>query len=114
MTIILDAMGSDKYPDPEIQGALDAAREFGEEIILVGNQELIEPKLKALNTGNLPVRIHHAPDMLEMGDHVVESAIKKPKNSMAIGMELVKNRRGQRFCHRGIHRGGHVRRPAHA
>ncbi len=52
MTIILDAMGSDKYPDPEIQGAIDAAREYGEEIMLVGKQEVLEPKLKALNPGS--------------------------------------------------------------
>jgi len=101
MTIILDAMGSDKHPDPEILGAIDASRQFGEEIILVGKQDMIEPKLKALNTNNLPIRIHHAPDMLEMGDHVVESAIKKPRNSMAIGIELVKNGEGNAFVTAG-------------
>ncbi len=101
MTIILDAMGSDKYPDPELQGAIDAAREFGEEIILVGKQELIEPRLKALNHGSLPIRIHDAPDVLEMGDKVVESAMKKPKNSMAIGMELVKSGQGSAFVTAG-------------
>jgi phosphate acyltransferase len=101
MTIILDAMGSDKYPDPEIQGAIDAARQFGEEIVLVGKQDLIEPKLKALNPGSLPVRIHNAPDVLEMGDHVVESAMKKPQNSMAIGMELVKAGQGSCFVTAG-------------
>lgn len=101
MTIILDAMGSDKYPDPELQGAIDAAREFGEEIILVGKQELIEPKLKALNPGSLPIRIHDAPDVLEMGDKVVESAQKKPRNSMAIGMELVKSGQGSAFVTAG-------------
>lgn len=101
MTIILDAMGSDKYPDPEIQGAIDAAREFGEEIVLVGQQELIEPKLKALSPGSLPIRIHHAPDILEMGDKVVESAMKKPQNSMAVGMELVKAGEGSCFVTAG-------------
>lgn len=101
MTIILDAMGSDKFPDPEIQGAVDAVREFGEDIILVGNQDLIAPKLKALNQDNLAISIHHAPDMLEMGDHVVESAIKKPNNSMAIGMELVKSGQGSAFVTAG-------------
>lgn len=48
MTIILDAMGSDSYPDPEIQAAVAAAEELNIEIILVGNKEIIEPKLKAL------------------------------------------------------------------
>lgn len=101
MTIILDAMGSDKYPDPEIQGAIDAARQFGEEIVLVGQQEILEPRLKTYSAGALPVRIHHAPDVLEMGDKVVESAIKKPQNSMAVGMELVRSGEGDAFVTAG-------------
>ncbi len=39
MTIVLDAMGSDQYPDPEIRAAIDCSIEFGEEILLVGNEE---------------------------------------------------------------------------
>lgn len=101
MTIILDAMGSDQHPDPEIQGALDAARIYKESIILVGRQDLLESKLKALNTENLPVTIHNAPDVLEMGDKVVESAVKKPLNSMAVGMELVKSGAGKAFVTAG-------------
>ena len=101
MTIILDAMGSDQHPDPEIQGALDAARIYKEPIILVGKQELLETKLKALNIENLPVTIHDAPDILEMGEKVVESAIKKPLNSMAVGMELVKSGFGSAFVTAG-------------
>ena len=75
MTIILDAMGSDQYPDPEIQAAVTAAELFGEEIILVGNRALIEPKLKALNTKNLPILIEDAPDLVEMGEKPVEAAL---------------------------------------
>ena len=84
MTIILDAHGSDLHPEPEIQGAIDAARIYKEAIILVGQKENLEKKLKALNTDNLPVTIHDAPDILEMGDKVVESAIKKPYRTGAI------------------------------
>ena len=101
MTIILDAMGSDKYPDPEIQAAVEFASQTHEEIILVGNQELIEPKLKALNTAGAPVRIVHAPEMVEMGDHVVESSRSKPQNSMAIGLGLIKSGQGQAFVSAG-------------
>jgi phosphate acyltransferase len=101
MTIILDAMGSDDYPGPEIQGALDAARDFGEEIILVGNEELIRPRLEALNTHAQPVRIVHAPDVLEMTDKPVEGARKKPQNSMAVGLELVKSGQGSAFVTAG-------------
>ncbi len=101
MTIILDGMGTDNYPDPEVQAAVSAAELFDEEIILVGNRELLEPKLKALNTEQLPIQIEHAPEILEMGDHVVESTRKKPQNSMAVGLELIKTGRGQAFITAG-------------
>jgi len=101
MTIVLDAMGSDDYPDPEIQGAIDAAQLLDEEIILVGQQELIEPKLNTLNTKKLPIRIHHAPDVMEMTDKPVESARKKPNNSMAVGLSLVKSGEAQAFVTAG-------------
>jgi len=101
MTIILDAMGSDNYPDPEIQGALQAAEMLGIEVILVGKEDLLAPKLAQLNTKDLPVRIHHAPEVLEMEDKVVESTRKKPLNSMAVGMELVKSGEGEAFVTAG-------------
>jgi len=91
MKIVLDAMGSDHYPDPEIQAAVAYYQLFQEEIILVGNQDIIQPKLSALNPKQVPIKILHAPDMLEMGEKAVESARKKPNNSMAIGMDLIKS-----------------------
>lgn len=101
MTIILDAMGSDKYPDPEIQGAVTAAELFGEEIVLVGHEDILKPKLDLLNIKKLPVVIQHAPDVLEMEDKAVSGATKKPNNSMAIGLKLVKSGRGQVFVSAG-------------
>lgn len=101
MTIILDAMGSDEYPNPEIQAALTAAELFKEEIILVGREDLIRPRLETLNTKKLPVLIEHAPDVLEMGDKAVNDSKKKRDNSMAVGMRLVKSGRGQAFISAG-------------
>lgn len=101
MTIILDAMGSDRYPDPEIEGAIIAAREFGEKIILVGNKDIIEPKLAAQKISGLGIELVHAPEVLEMGDKAVESAKVKRQNSMAIGMEMVKAGKGDAFITAG-------------
>lgn len=101
MTIVLDAMGSDQYPDPEIQAAVTAAELYGEEIILVGNQALIEPKLRALNLKNLPILIEDAPDLVEMGEKPVEAARRKPRNSMAVGLGLIKSGRAQAFVSAG-------------
>ncbi len=101
MAIVLDAMGSDRYPDPEIQAAVEAAALYGQEIILTGNEEILAEKLKAVNVRNLPVRIVHAPDVLEMGEKAVESARRKPNNSMAVGMQLVKSGQADAFVTAG-------------
>jgi phosphate acyltransferase len=101
MSIVLDAMGSDKFPDPEIQAAIEVAKMTGEEIILVGNLELIEAKVKSLNQANAPVRLVHAPDVLEMGEKAVESTKRKPLNSMAVGLGLVKSGEAKAFVTAG-------------
>ena len=101
MTVILDAMGSDHYPDPEIHAAVELVRADREELILVGNEEMIRPKLQAITTETLPIRIVHAPEVLEMTDKPVENARKKSQNSMAVGMELIKSGEGQAFVTAG-------------
>ncbi|PKN84286.1 MAG: phosphate--acyl-ACP acyltransferase [Chloroflexi bacterium HGW-Chloroflexi-8] len=94
MTIILDAMGSDDYPIPEIEGSLLASRDLGIKIILVGKKDLLEPILKAKNSNNLPVVIENADDVLEMTDKPVEATKSKPNNSMAVGLRLLKSGQG--------------------
>jgi len=90
MRIILDAMGSDNYPDPEVKAAVDAGKQFGEEILLVGHEEQLKPRLEALGGSN-KVKIIHAPEVLKMSDKPTRSARGKAENSMAIGMDLLKS-----------------------
>ena len=101
MTIILDAMGSDEYPDPEIKGAVDAAEILQEKIVLVGNEDIIKPKLNEVSPGNALLSIVHAPEVVEMWDKPVESARQKPDNSMAVGIQLVKEDKGDAFVTAG-------------
>jgi glycerol-3-phosphate acyltransferase PlsX len=100
MRIVLDAMGSDSYPDPEIEGAVEAVKRFGDEIILVGNEDLLKPKLEIYGGGN-KVKLVHAPEVLEMSDKPARSARGKAKNSMAIGMDLIKSGEGDAFVTAG-------------
>jgi len=81
MAIILDAMGSDSYPSPELEAAVLVRRTMGEELILVGKQELLEARFKELFPAEKPLHIVDAPDIVEMTDKPVESARKKPNNS---------------------------------
>ena len=103
--IVVDAMGSDAYPTPDVVGAVEAAREYGVEIILVGDQARIKPVLDAQNPGTLPIRVVHAPEMLTMEDKGEQLAFKArhkdAKNSMAVGMDLVKNGEADGFVTAG-------------
>lgn len=90
MRIVLDAMGSDSHPEPELHAALDAAQNWNDEVILVGPKEKLEDRLHSLSANQSLVRVVHAPEVLEMGDKPAESARHKSQNSMAVGMDLIK------------------------
>lgn len=100
MTIVLDAMGSDDRPDPEVQAAVTASNQLDEEILLVGPEPILKEKLSALPGNKSKVRIVHAPEALDMSDHIVEARAKK-QNSMQIGMELVKSGEAEAFVTAG-------------
>lgn len=100
MRIILDAMGSDTYPDPEVAAAVEAEKQFGDQILLVGHEDLLKSRLAALG-GSDKVRIIHAPDVLEMTDKPARSARGKAENSMAVGMDLIKSGEGDAFVTAG-------------
>lgn len=91
MPIVLDAMGSDDCPKPEIEAAIIAAKTMNEKIYLVGNRDVIFKHASESDFSGLPIEIVHAEDILEMGEKAVKSAQQKPNNSMAVGLQLVKN-----------------------
>ncbi|MHC1741072.1 MAG: phosphate acyltransferase PlsX [Anaerolineaceae bacterium] len=101
MSIVLDAMGSDEYPVPEILAAIRLKKEFNEEVILVGKKDLIQSKMAELNPENIPLTIVDAPDIVEMTDKPVDSAKKKPNNSMAVGLRMVKEGQADAFVTAG-------------
>lgn len=101
MAIVLDGMGSDKYPDPEVEAAVKSSIKLNEEIILVGDENILAPKLKEHSLSQAKVRIVHAPEILNMDEHAVEASRQKPQNSMAIGMNLVKNGDARAFVTAG-------------
>ena len=102
MRIVLDAMGSDDCPEPEIQASIEASRLFGDEIILVGPEEQLKPRLAG---SNARVRLINATDTITMDDKGMALALKaKRANSqttMAIGIDLVKNGEADAFVTAG-------------
>lgn len=103
--IVVDAMGSDEHPVPDIVGSVMAAREYGVEIILVGDEAKIKPVLEKQNTQGLNIRVVHAPEMLTMEDKgealVLKARAKDSQNSMAVGMDMVKRGEADAFVTAG-------------
>jgi len=103
--IVVDAMGSDDYPLPDVVGAVMAAREYGVDIILVGNESVIKPALASANPGTLPISIVYAPETLTMEDKGMKLVLKARRptsqNSMAVGIDLVKDGEADAFVTAG-------------
>lgn len=91
MRIALDAMGTDRHPAVEVEGAVQALRELPDdfEIVLVGDGPRIESELArwpGLPTGRLAVR--HASQRIEAGDAAATAVRRKPDSSIAVGLNL--------------------------
>ncbi len=100
MRIVLDAMGSDRHPDPEVHAAIEASKTFPDDILLVGPKDILETKLAAFSQSH-KVQIVHASQVLEMTDKPAENARRKSDTSMAIGMELLRQGEADAFVTAG-------------
>jgi len=90
--IALDAMGGDHAPDSEVAGAVEAAREYGHEVILVGQEDLLRERLRAFpNASRLPIRIVHASEVITMHDSAAKAVRTKKDSSMRIACRLVRD-----------------------
>jgi phosphate acyltransferase len=99
--IALDAMGSDRAPKPEIEGALHAARQYGVRVLLVGPEPVIRAELDRHHLASrLPIEIVHASEYITMDDKV-EAIRAKRDSSMRVGLRLVRESQAAGFVTAG-------------
>jgi len=91
MSIVLDAMGSDDFPLPEVSAAVQAAELLDTKIFLVGQKEKLQPLLDQ-KPKDSRVELVHAPEILEMTDKPARNARRKADNSMAVGYKMAKSK----------------------
>ena len=103
MKIILDAMGGDNAPEAPVLGALEAARDFGTEITLVGRGEEILAVLRKHGIENLPegVDIANADDVVDMHDDPASVIHKRKNSSMVVGLKMLADGQGDAFVSAG-------------
>jgi glycerol-3-phosphate acyltransferase PlsX len=100
--IALDAMGSDRAPKPEIEGAIHAARNYGVRVLLIGPEAIIKAELdRHPSASRLPIEIVHASEVITMEDKAVQAVRSKRDSSMRVGVRLVRDGQAAGFVTAG-------------
>ena len=100
--IALDAMGSDRAPKPEIEGAIHAARNYGVRVLLVGPEAEIKAELdRHPSASRLPIEIVHASEVITMEDKAVQAVRSKRDSTMRVGLRLVREGQAAGFVTAG-------------
>ncbi len=103
MRILIDAMGGDHAPDAMVQGAIDAAKEFGVQIVLVGRGEAILQSLNKLGMDTLPegIEIANADDVVDMHDDPATVVRARKDSSMVVGLRMLADGEGDALISAG-------------
>ncbi|CAN5608264.1 phosphate acyltransferase PlsX [soil metagenome] len=103
MRIALDAMGTDRHPATEIEGAIQALHELpGDfEVVLVGDSARIEAELARHTVPAGRLRVVHAGDVIEPGEPAVTAVRRKPDSSIVVGLKLQKQGKADAFVSAG-------------
>ncbi len=100
--VVLDAMGGDNAPAEPVRGAVDAvcARE-DIEVILTGQQDVINTELAKYTYPKERIRIVHAEEVIETAEPPVNAIRKKKQSSIVVGMNMVRQKEADAFVSAG-------------
>ena len=103
MRIIVDAMGGDNAPQEIVLGAIEAAKEFGVEVTLVGRGGDILEAMRENGIDTLPqgVEVAHADDVVDMHDEATDVLRQHKNSSMVQGLKMLADGNGDAFISAG-------------
>jgi phosphate acyltransferase len=102
MRIAVDAMGGDNAPHAVVEGALLAAREFGYDIVLVGDNTMLQEELFKKGAKTLhSVSVCHATEIIEMNEPAALSVRRKKDASINVGARLLRDNKVDAFVSAG-------------
>jgi phosphate acyltransferase len=101
-TIAVDAMGSDRAPKPEVEGAILAARHYDVEVLLVGKEDVIRGELDLHPFWRrLSIRIVNAREVIGMQEKAAQAMRSKRDSSLRVGLRLVRDGKAAGFVTAG-------------
>lgn len=101
MRVILDGMGGDNAPAEIVKGAVWAAKEIDDKIIIVGDEEKIKAELSKYKYDKAQIEVCHASEVITGEDSPVKAIRRKTDSSMVKGINMVKNGEGDLFVSAG-------------
>ncbi len=103
MKIILDAMGGDLAPLAPVMGAVEAAKAFGAQIVLVGRGDEILQVLRQQGIETLPkgIEIVHADGVVDIHEDPTAAVRKQKDSSMMVGLKMLSDGEGDAFISAG-------------
>ena len=101
MRIAIDGMGGDNAPGEIVKGCVDAAKQITEEILLVGDQDILQNELAKYKYDPARIRVLHASEVITNEDAPVRAVRTKTESSLVKGITLVKNQEADLFISAG-------------
>lgn len=100
--VAVDAMGGDNAPDEIIKGAIDAIQSRKDiKVFLVGQQDVLNEKLKAYTFDKEQLEVVHATQVIETAEPPVAAVRTKKDSSIVVGMKMVKSKEADAFVSAG-------------
>jgi glycerol-3-phosphate acyltransferase PlsX len=90
MRIAIDAMGGDHAPKSAVEGAVQAVKEYGVEVCLVGQASEIHKYLNEEDKKNNKISIVDASEVVSNQESPVTAIKQKKDSSLVVGLKLVK------------------------
>jgi glycerol-3-phosphate acyltransferase PlsX len=101
MRIIVDGMGGDNAPAAIVKGAVEAVNELGIDILITGNEDLIQEQLGKHSYPAEKIQILDAPEIITNEDNPTLAIRRKKNSSMVKGMQALANGEGDGFISAG-------------
>ncbi len=101
MRIAVDAMGGDHGLLATVKGSVDAVKEFGIDVTLIGNEEKIKNELLKNQYSGGNIKIVNAEEVITNDEEPAMAVRRKKQSSMVIGLNLVKNKEADAFVSSG-------------
>ncbi|MCH2516952.1 MAG: phosphate acyltransferase PlsX [Dehalococcoidia bacterium] len=89
--VAVDTMGGDFGPPETVKGALQGLDTHNIELLLVGDQDLLESELAHYDIKNKPVKVVASVGKIGDDEHPIEGLRRKPKSSILVATKLLKS-----------------------